>query len=433
MHIRPDTRSFACALQVAQKDNLASHVRRLVYHATIVEDHDEEMSNPLSGYGVGLVDRSGFIESIPEWYREAIEARIAYVEDNQECYWEAMKAQRAFADLDELEELSRLTSRLTNLESIATVRDKSAPSQHLEGGIEHPTGLRATDFFEGRPFASLFEATASLPIKRLHGELVPWDVFADINAISDTTLRLGRLRELSMDLYQMGLERCSDQRGTLQAMRLFLSHCTHLEALSIDFDECSYGSESKFLECISRATLYKCRFPRLARLTLQGLVTYEDKFIRFLKKHSSTLEDLMLADLMLVQSSNEDDPLSSESATSITGEKYSSSIGSVVSVFQRIHDVCYLKRVRLMRHFTNRFDEAWDFHEQISEGFVPRIRRFLCRQGPSPFPPLAEYLQMQKDSMKDRDSPVYNRDGPNPAAKQFCDDSCGWERELLRW
>ncbi|KAK5198007.1 hypothetical protein LTR99_009425 [Exophiala xenobiotica] len=430
MHIRPDTRSFARALQIAQKDNLASRVRRLVYHATIVENHDEEMSNPLSDYGVESIDHIDFVEDIPEWYREVIEAKIAYVENNQECYWEAIKAQGAFAELDEPEELSRLTSRLNNLESIATVRDVSGP---IGGYVKHPTGLRATDFIEGRSFASLFEATASLSIKRLHGELVPWDFFADVNALPDTTLRLSGLRELSLDLHQMGLENCSDQRGTLQAVRIFLSHCSNLEALSIDFDEFPYGSESKFLECVSRATLYKCRYPRLARLTLQGLVTYEDKFIRFLKKHSSTLEDLMLADLMLVQSSNEDDPLSSESATSITGEKYSSSIGSVVSVFQKIHDVCYLKRVRLMRHFTNNFDEAWDFHEPISEGLVPRIRRFLCRQGPSPFPPLAEYLQMQKDSMKDRDSSVHNRDGPDPAAKQFCDDSCGWEPNLIRW
>jgi hypothetical protein len=49
----------------------------------------------------------------------------------------------------------------------------------------------------------------------------------------------------------MGLEGCSDQRGTLQAMRLFLSHCTNLEALSVDFDEFPYGSESKFLNALA--------------------------------------------------------------------------------------------------------------------------------------------------------------------------------------
>ncbi|KIW55035.1 hypothetical protein PV05_07351 [Exophiala xenobiotica] len=414
VHISPNTRSFARALQVAQEPHLASYVRRLVYHIGIIE--------AVYGTDTYYGEEDNFYEQVYQY----------------ECYLEEIDAQEAFLELDEIEELSRLTSRLNNLESIATIRDEYDPFLPPHGYIEQRTGLPAIGFFEGRPFASLFEATAGSSINKLQGEALSWGVFADVNALPDTSLRLGRLKELSLGLYITELSNCNDPRDTLQAMGHFLGHCTNLEALSLDFDEFPFDILSKYYECVSRASLYKCRFPRLTRLSLRGLITYEDKFIYFLEAHSSTPVDLTLADLMVVGTSNEKDSVSSTLSASIVGEKYSSSTGSVVSVFQRIHDVCNLKRVRLRGNFTNRFDESWYVYESISEGFVPQIRRFLCRQGPSPFPALGEYCQMQEDTMKDWDPPPYDPEdlgpngfGPHPAAEQFCDDSWEWCPELL--
>ena len=351
-----------------------------------------------------------------------------------ECYLQETRAQDPFLQLNELEELSRLTTSLTKLESISTMRDEYDPFSPPHGFIEQCTGFPASGLYAGRPFASIFAASSHLPLLKMHVDALPWYIFSELIEMPGTAQRLNRLQELHVGLYNTEFINYRD-RDALRSLRRFFEQCNKLEKISLDLVELPFFlGEWRFwgLEAVPRGALYRFCFPRLASLQLRGCITLQSRLVTFLEAHSPTLEILELADLMLVRRhfAVADIDMSRFNAEDHTSFHHS----SILSLFQSIYDICRLRKVRIRGNFTNRYDEAWYVNDSVKEGFVPKLQRFLCRQGPWPFPPLSKYQRMQADSMATHESPAEEADGaePEPAAMQFCDDTLEWCPELLR-
>ncbi|KIX94519.1 uncharacterized protein Z520_09905 [Fonsecaea multimorphosa CBS 102226] len=428
VHISPNTQSFGRALRIARRKRFAAHVRHIVYHVGLIESDytREEFFNE--------VTTKAFVAS--HLSSQNLDQESLTTEKMYQCYLEETAAQEAFYDLDEFQELFRLTRRFTRLTSIATIRDEYDPFSPPQGYIESRTGLPAAGFHKGCAFVSLFEATAQSHLTTVHGDDLPWGTFLRLNALPSTPLRLERLRALHLGLYKSSLhpDPYHDPMVVLPALRRFLRLCGNLGMLSLDFDELPVDRTYQFLECISREALYKCHFPRLSCLKLRGLMTLEEPFIRFLQSHSNTLRALELADLMIVRSrSMDDDDFVPVVSTLDLNDDHTWQQASIVSAFQKIHNFCKLDRVQLGGNFTNTYDEAWYVTKIVQEGIVSRIQHFLCRQGPSPFPPLARYLRMQEISVAKSRVALQEDDSLElePAAKQFCDKTWEWCPELL--
>lgn len=427
-HLTPNTRSFSRAHQVATSA-LSANVRHVVYHVGIIEavysDFEafaNEVAKPRHPSLLAPIDEPTDTSTI--------------VEEMYTCYLQETEAQAEFEFRDETLELRQLAHNFRNLESVSTVLDEYVPFTLPEGYIERRTGLPAVTFYEGKPFAKLFEATAESALTKIHAGALPWSFWTELHWTPRMSVRLACLRALHLGLYNADFIQNSDSRRTLQTLQKFLDACLNVESLSLDFDEIPFDISSKFNECISR-TIYKTRFAKLVRLKLRGLITFEDKFVSFLAVHKSNLQSLHLSDLWIVQSPQSDDPVAVAMSVSLTGELYSSTRGSVVSAFQRIHDSCTLDHVVLEGNFTNRFDEAWYVDEaaKSKDCIRTRIESFLCRRGSFPFPAPAEYLRLQEESMleyiQSATSDSTEVDEAEPYAMMYCDDSWQWCPELI--
>ncbi|KIW31798.1 uncharacterized protein PV07_03390 [Cladophialophora immunda] len=421
IHISPNVRSIGRALKIALRQDLAAHVRNIVYHVGLIE---------------AVYTKEAFIAEVTKVTYNLPPQQVdwdARTERMYRCYLDETAAQEIFAELDEHQELSSLMSNFNHLTSIATVRDEYDPFSPPQGYIESRTGLPAAGFYEGSAFASLFEATAHSELASVHGDALSWDIFLGLNAQSTTPVRLDRLHDLHLGLYNSELHHYHDPVVVLPELRRFLRLCGNLEMLSLDLDEFPLARTEQFLECVSREALYKCHFPRLSCLKLRGLISFEERLMRFLESHSKTLRALELADLMVVRRSTVDNDVSAVMSTYTLNDDRAEHQASIVSVFQKIHDLCKLDRAKVAGNFTNRYDEAWYVTETVQEGFVSRIQRFLCRQGPSPFPPWPRYQRMQEASTAN--SRVTAEVGDSfelePAAMQFCDETWEWCPELL--
>ena len=432
IHISLNVLSFERAFRVAQSNNLAALVRRLVYHTGIIE-RNHTATAAYFGYPEHDSDPGDLVgvhsPSFPA------------LEKNYQRYLEECDAQDAFLKLNEFDELCRLTAFFTNLESTTTIQNERRPSSQthpIQRHFERRIGIKANVTYCSHSFVYLFLATADSALKVIRGDFLSWDDFG----LSDTHIvgsRLFQLRELQlgfkMEFFNL---RKQSHKSTLKAFEHILKQCNSLAKLDLELHELPHKQSLQkliFQQCIS-STLHNCDFPRLVHLRLRSFTVFENKFITFLGRQSSTLRTLELEDLVVGRLS----PAEFETVPKWVKESLRADMllqGSIISMFHKIHDTCQLKRASLAGNFTNRYDESWRacrtrYVETFS--FLYRIERFLCRQGPSPFPPLAVFQRKQREYHAEWDGNYDLRiaqDDWQHAGARFKDHTWRWEPAML--
>ncbi|KAK6387535.1 hypothetical protein LTS17_000804 [Exophiala oligosperma] len=436
IHFSANTLSFERAVHVAESPHLADHVRQFVYH----------VGRLARGYKRSHFSRGSFEYPI---CRVAADSSFdptdaAMVDQMYYRYLVELNAEDEFEFLREKEVLEALTSCFKNLVSIAAVqdtRDSPEPGEP-KGHIERRTYV-PTDTYPlcRNPLTSLLEATTNSRIVALHAGFLDWMAFMDIDQVPGTPEQLGRLRVLHLQLFIEDYGKFNQEKDQSESFRKFLANCTGIETLILCLPDMSFHRDDKYLECMTRSSLYASHFPRLLSVHLTGLITYEDILVGFLESHADTLIDLTLENVHIARRLDCDSPYFWPTWMPEGAPDYSCRHGSFLSLFHRIHNACHLKTASIGGVFTNVFDEAWVVADNKiaaatpEKGFAPDVERFLCRKGPWPFLPLDSYLEMQRKYMVEN-GPWREGSGdhPDPPAMRHCsDDSWRFDRGYLAY
>ncbi|KAL6253203.1 hypothetical protein RBB50_000926 [Rhinocladiella similis] len=410
IHVSPNMLSYERAMSIARCGDLAKHVRELRYHTARL---DAGRTRPyVAGTPLG--------ERYPRWHVLDHARRTGRTSDELfKCFRQEVRAYYDFLFLGEVELLKRLTSHFSSLKAIGTVREEEnsfpPPSNH----IERRTGGQVIDSIVVDHFVSLVKATLNVSFTKLRADMRMWYDLTAFDNLPGAAERFGRVRELHLRLdYPEILH--DEQDNVKKSFKNFLRKFTNLEALALDFGLWARFGQTRNPLLLTQAPLYEKTFPRLSRLEVCGLVSYEEPFIQFLKSHANTLEDLTISSFIIRQKPN--GPRSWAHPHSSTA--------SILSLFSRIHDVCRLNRARINAYFTNLHDEFWMVKPGARGGLVSDIERFLCRRGHWPFQDLSRYLGVQKTHMETM--VAYRRLGdfsilpPLPPAMAFCDAYWIW-------